>query len=55
MPGVSGIEVSRFLKENDDTRYIEIIVMTGYPTRNNLESVIAAGARECLTKPINAS
>ena len=55
MPGVNGIEVCRFLKESEDTRHIEIIAITGHPTRNNVENVIAAGARECLEKPINAS
>jgi len=55
MPGVNGIEICRFLKENDETRDVEIIAMTGYPSQSNIDDILAAGARECLTKPINVS
>ena len=53
MPGVNGIEVCRFLKEGKDTEHIEIIAMTGKPSRQNVDAILQAGARECLEKPIN--
>jgi len=55
MPGINGIEVCRFLKENNETRHIEIIAMTGKPTQTNVSRILDAGARECLDKPINVS
>ena len=55
MPGVNGIEVCRFLKDNEETRHIQLIAMTGYPSPNNVENILAAGARECLKKPLNVS
>ncbi len=55
MPGVNGIEVCRYLKDNEETQHIEIIAMTGFPSKQNVDGVLKAGAKECLSKPLNTS
>lgn len=52
MPGMDGFELCRVLKEDPETRTIRVIAMTGYPTQENVDLVLAAGAEECLAKPI---
>lgn len=53
MPGVDGFQVCRQIKENPDTRAIQVLAMTGYPTPENCERIVTAGALDCLPKPID--
>jgi len=53
MPGLNGFEVCRLLKAEPKTRVIRVIAMTGYPSSENIEQIINAGAEVCLPKPIN--
>ncbi len=52
MPGMNGFELCRVLKDDPETEAIRIIAMTGYPSQENIDLVLAAGAEECLAKPI---
>lgn len=52
MPGKSGYELCRELKENRDTRLIPIVMITGLTDRENKIRGIEAGADEFLNKPI---
>lgn len=54
MPGMDGFELCRVLKDDPETKDIRIIAMTGYPTQENIDIVLAAGAEKCLSKPIEA-
>lgn len=53
MPGLDGYEVCRWLKSSPVTNHIRIIAMTGFRSKKNVERIIAAGAEECLSKPID--
>jgi putative two-component system response regulator len=52
MPGKSGYELCRELKENRETRLIPIVMITGLTDRENKIRGIEAGADEFLNKPI---
>ena len=51
MPKLDGLEVCRRLRANPDTRNIRILAVTG--RTDMVDSVIAAGADACLTKPFD--
>ena len=54
MPGMTGFELCRHIKENKATRLIPVVMVTGLAhTRERIEG-INAGADDFLTKPINA-
>ncbi len=53
MPGLSGIEVCKRLRQDKKTRDIRIIVITGMDTKTALEESILAGADDFLAKPID--
>jgi len=54
MPGLSGFEVCRHLRDNPITQHCKIIAMTGYYTTENVDSILKAGADACLPKPIDS-
>ncbi len=55
MDGLDGFQVCRQIKTDTATRHIRVIAMTGYPTPENIERILAAGAEDCLTKPLDES
>jgi len=52
MPGKTGIELCRELKEDPETRLIPIVVITGLTDRDDKIRAIEAGADDFLNKPI---
>lgn len=54
MPGMNGFEVCRLLKDEPATKATRIIALTAYPSQENVEKILAAGAEVCLGKPIEA-
>ena len=54
MPGLSGIEVCRQLRQDPHTRDVRIIVVSGVDAKQALEECIVAGADDFLAKPIDA-
>ncbi len=54
MPGLSGFEVCKHLRSNPRTKHSKIIAMTGYYTKDNIDSILQAGADACLPKPIDS-
>jgi excisionase family DNA binding protein len=53
MDGLDGFQVCRQIKSDPATRHIRIIAMTGYPSPENIEKILAAGAEACLAKPLD--
>lgn len=53
MPGLDGFEVCNRLKSEPNTKAIRVIAMTGYPSPENVEKILASGAEACLSKPLD--
>jgi two-component system cell cycle response regulator DivK len=53
LPDVDGLELTRRLKANADTRDITIIAVTAYAMKGDHERAIAAGCDDYVTKPID--
>jgi CheY-like chemotaxis protein/class 3 adenylate cyclase/HPt (histidine-containing phosphotransfer) domain-containing protein len=53
MPGMSGFELCRRLKNSPDTLLIPLVLITGLDSRRDRIEGIKAGADEFLSKPIN--
>lgn len=54
MPGVTGLDVARYLHETDQTRDIPVILMTGlYRHTRITEEAYALGVADVLTKPLD--
>ena len=52
LPGISGIDVCRILKNDEITKNIPIIVLTAHAMAGDREKALDAGADEYDTKPI---
>ncbi len=52
MPNLDGIEVLRRLKENEQTKTMDVVVITGNVTEELEKKLIGLGARAVLKKPV---
>jgi len=55
MPGMDGFQVCQMMKADPSMKNIRIIAMTGYPSDENVEKILAAGAEVCLEKPLDSA
>ncbi|PIQ24144.1 hypothetical protein COW36_10750 [bacterium (Candidatus Blackallbacteria) CG17_big_fil_post_rev_8_21_14_2_50_48_46] len=53
LPGMSGLELCRLLRERPNSEYLYIWVITARDAREDLLEVLAAGANDYLAKPID--
>ncbi|MBI2346522.1 MAG: response regulator, partial [Deltaproteobacteria bacterium] len=53
MPGVSGYDVCKAIKQNKDTRFIPVIVITALQELDDKLKAIELGADDFLVKPFN--
>lgn len=53
MPKLDGFTVCRQIKEDPETHNIRIIAMTGYPSLENEQRILEAGAEICISKPLD--
>lgn len=51
LPGISGIEVCRYLKNNEKTRTLPIMILTARTKKEDHEAGLQAGADDFITKP----
>lgn len=54
MPGLSGNEIIREVKANPDTRFIPVVMLTGYTETPEKVESIEAGADDFINKPFKA-
>ena len=54
MPGIDGFEVCRRLRSRPTLNHIRIVAVTGFPSPENVDRILAAGANACLPKPLDA-
>lgn len=53
MPGMDGFEVCRRLRARPTLNHVRIVAMTGFPSPENVERIMTAGADACLPKPLD--
>lgn len=52
LPEVSGLDITRWLKDDDRTRHIPVLAVTAFAMRTDEELVREAGCEGYLSKPI---
>lgn len=52
LPDVSGLEVTRWLKDDPDLKKIPVVVVTSFAMRGDEERIRAGGCDDYLSKPI---
>jgi CheY-like chemotaxis protein len=55
MPKMTGIEACRQLQGNPETKEIPVVMVTTRGEEQNVEAAYAAGCREYITKPFDAT
>jgi two-component system, cell cycle response regulator DivK len=53
LPDMDGVEATRRLKADPDTRRIPVVALTADAMRGTEQRVLAAGCVACMTKPID--
>jgi CheY-like chemotaxis protein len=53
LPGISGLEVTRQLRQMPEFRDVPIIAVTAYAMKGDMESFTEAGCNAYVSKPIN--
>ena len=55
LPEVSGLEVTKWLKEDDDLRAIPVIAVTAFAMKGDEEKIRDGGCEAYIAKPISVS
>jgi two-component system cell cycle response regulator DivK len=53
LPGINGLQLTKILKENHQTKNIPIIALTAYAMKGDKELAEAAGCNGYISKPID--
>lgn len=53
LPGVSGLEVTKWLKEDDELKHIPVIAVTAFAMKGDEERILDGGCEAYLSKPIS--
>ena len=54
LPGASGYEVLRGLRQNERTRLLPIVILSSLATDKQVDECLTAGASSCVEKPMDA-
>ena len=54
-PTVSGLEVTKLMKENENLKYIPVIALTAFAMKGDEEKIREGGFETYITKPISIS
>ena len=55
LPEVSGLEVTRWLKEDDDLRAIPVVAVTAFAMKGDEEKIREGGCEAYIAKPISVA
>jgi two-component system cell cycle response regulator DivK len=55
LPEVSGLEVTKWIKEDDDLKAIPIIAVTAFAMKGDEEKIREGGCEAYIAKPISVS
>jgi two-component system cell cycle response regulator DivK len=55
LPEVSGLEVTKWIKEDDDLRSIPIIAVTAFAMKGDEEKIREGGCEDYIAKPISVT
>lgn len=55
LPEVSGLEVTRWLKEDDDLREIPVVAVTAFAMKGDEERIRSGGCEAYISKPISVA
>jgi two-component system cell cycle response regulator DivK len=55
LPEVSGLEVTKWLKEDDDLRSIPVVAVTAFAMKGDEERIRAGGCEAYISKPISVT
>ena len=53
MPEISGLDVTKKLKEQDDLRHIPVIAITAFAMKGDEEKIREGGCEDYISKPIS--
>jgi two-component system cell cycle response regulator DivK len=53
LPEVSGLEVTKWLKDDDDLREIPVVAVTAYAMKGDEERIRGGGCEAYISKPIS--
>ena len=53
LPEVSGLEVTKHLKDDQDLRHIPVVAITAFAMKGDEERILAGGCEAYLSKPIS--
>ena len=55
LPEVSGLEVTKWLKEDDDLRTIPVVAITAFAMKGDEERIRSGGCEAYISKPISVN
>ena len=53
LPEISGLEVTKWLKEDDDLSHIPVVAVTAFAMKGDEERILEGGCEAYLSKPIS--